>query len=135
VANRTSRAQGRTLVATAGRIWPSAALADLEARAEASHAHLAPLSGAVFRAIGLPLSIAQKVVLYGTARGVLSAAVRLGIAGSYEAQRMQFECGPWLDALTERCAGLREHDLAQTAPVLELLQSRHDRLYSRLFKS
>ncbi len=90
---------------------------------------------AVFRAIGLALSTAQKVVLYGTARGVLSAAVRLGIAGSYEAQRMQFECGPWLDVLTERCAGLRERDLAQTAPVLELLQSRHDRLYSRLFQS
>jgi urease accessory protein len=135
VANRTSRAQGRTLVATAGRIWPSAALADLEVRAEATHAHLAPLSGAVFRAIGLSLSTAQKVVLYGTARGVLSAAVRLGIAGSYEAQRMQFECGPWLDVLAERCAGLGERDLAQTAPVLELLQSRHDRLYSRLFQS
>jgi urease accessory protein len=135
VANRTSRAQGRTLVATAVRIWPSAALADLEAHAQATSAHLAPLSGAVFRAIGLPLSTAQKVVLYGAARGVLSAAVRLGIAGSYEAQRMQFECGPWLDVLTERCAGLRERDLAQTAPVLELLQSWPDRLYSRLFKS
>ena len=135
VANRASRVQGRTLVATACRIWPSAALAGLRARAEATRAHVAPLSGAVFGAIGLPLSTAQRVVLYGAARGVLSAAVRLGIAGSYEAQRMQFECGPWLDVLTERCAGLRERDLAQTAPVLELLQSRHDRLYSRLFKS
>jgi urease accessory protein len=135
VANRTSRLQGRTLVATAGRIWPSAGLADLKARAEATHAHVAPLSGAVFLAIGLPLPTAQKVVLYGAARGVLSAAVRLGIAGSYEAQRMQFECGPRLDLLAERCGGLRERDLAQTAPVLDLLQSRHDSLYSRLFQS
>jgi urease accessory protein len=135
VANRTSRVQGRTLVATARRIWPSTALADLQARAEATHAHVAPLSGAVFLAIGLPLHTAQKVVLYGAARGVLAAAVRLGIAGSYEAQRMQFECGPRLDLLAERCRGLRECDLAQTAPVLDLLQSRHDRLYSRLFQS
>jgi urease accessory protein len=135
VANRTSRVQGRTLVATARRIWPSTALADLQARAEATRAHVAPLSGAVFLAIGLPLSTAQKVVLYGAARGVLAAAVRLGIAGSYEAQRMQFECGPRLDLLAERCGGLRECDLAQTAPVLDLLQSRHDRLYSRLFQS
>jgi urease accessory protein len=135
VANRTSRVQGRTLVATARRIWPSTALADLQARAEATRAHVAPLSGAVFLAIGLPLPTAQKVVLYGAARGVLAAAVRLGIAGSYEAQRMQFECGPRLDLLAERCGGLRECDLAQTAPVLDLLQSRHDRLYSRLFQS
>jgi urease accessory protein len=135
VANRTSRVQGRTLVATARRIWPSTALADLQARAEATRAHVAPLSGAVFLAIGLPLPTTQKVVLYGAARGVLAAAVRLGIAGSYEAQRMQFECGPRLDLLAERCGGLRECDLAQTAPVLDLLQSRHDRLYSRLFQS
>jgi urease accessory protein len=135
VANRTSRVQGRTLVATARRIWPSTALADLQARADATRAHVAPLSGAVFLAIGLPLPTAQKVVLYGAARGVLSAAVRLGIAGSYEAQRMQFECGPRLDLLAERCGGLCERDLVQTAPVLDLLQSRHDRLYSRLFQS
>jgi urease accessory protein len=135
VANRTSRVQGRTLVATACRIWPSSALADLKARSDATRAHLAPLSGAVFLAIGLPLSTAQRVVLYGAARGVLSAAVRLGIAGSYEAQRMQFECGPRLELLAERCGGLSERDLVQTAPVLDLLQSRHDRLYSRLFQS
>jgi urease accessory protein len=135
VANRTSRVQGRTLVATASRIWPSAALADLKARAEAMRAHVAPLSGAVFREIGLPLSTARKVVLYGAARGVLSAAVRLGIAGSYEAQRMQFECGPGLDLLADRCGGLGARDLVQTAPILDLLQSRHDRLYSRLFQS
>jgi len=135
VANRASRVQGRTLVATARRIWPSPLLADLKPRAEATRAHVAPLSGAVFLAIGLPLSTAQKVVLYGAARGVLSAAVRLGIAGSYEAQRMQFECGPRLDLLAERCGGLCERDLVQTAPVLDLLQSRHDALYSRLFQS
>ena len=52
-----------------------------------------------------------------------------------EAQRMQFECGPRLDLLAERCGGLCERDLVQTAPVLDLLQSRHDRLYSRLFQS
>jgi len=135
VANRTSRVQGRTLVATACRIWPSAALADLKARADATRAHVAPLSGVVFLAIGLPLPTAQRVVLYGAARGVLAAAVRLGIAGSYEAQRMQFECGPRLDLLAERCGGLCERDLVQTAPVLDLLQSKHDRLYSRLFQS
>ena len=54
VANRASRVQGRTLIATAGRVWPSAALTALKARADTTHAHVAPLSGATFRALALP---------------------------------------------------------------------------------
>ena len=135
VANRASRIQGRTLLATAGRIWPCPALAALQARADATCAHVAPVAGTTFRAIGLPLPTVQKIALYAAARGVLSAAVRLGIAGSFEAQRMQYDCGPWLDRIADRCGALSIDDLAQTAPVLDLLQAGHDRLYSRLFQS
>jgi len=135
VANRASRIQGRTLLGTAGRIWPSAALAALQARVEATCAHVAPVAGSALCAIGLPLPTVQRVVLYGAARGVLSAAVRLGIAGSFEAQRMQDECSPWLERIADRCGALSIDDLAQTAPVLDLLQAGHDRLYSRLFQS
>lgn len=135
VANRASRVQGRTLVTTACRVWPSETLAALARQAQSLHAHAAPLTGATFRAIELPLATVQRVVLYATARGVLSAAVRLGIVGSYEAQRMQYACGPALDGLAARCADLDETDLTQTAPVIDLLQAAHDRLYSRLFQS
>jgi urease accessory protein len=61
--------------------------------------------------------------------------VRLGISGSYEAQQLQAACGPWLDALLRRAATLELDDLAQTAPIADILQARHDRLYSRLFQS
>jgi urease accessory protein len=135
IANRASRIQGRTLLRTAGRIWPSAELAALQERADATCAHVAPLSGATFRAVGLPLPTIQKVVLYGAARGVLSAAVRLGIAGSFETQRMLYDCGPWLNRIADRCGALSIDDLTQTAPLLDLLQAGHDRLYSRLFQS
>ena len=135
VANRASRIQGRTLAATAARVWPSDATAALKRRAGASRAHLAPLSGAVLRAIGLSLPAVQQVVLYAAARGVLTAAVRLGIVGSYEAQRLLYASGPRLDAIVARCGALTTDDLAQTAPIVDLLQSAHDRLYSRLFQS
>jgi urease accessory protein len=135
VANRASRIQGRTLVTTACRIWSSEALADLAKRAQSLCAHVAPLTGATFRALGLPLATVQRVILYATARGVLSAAVRLGAVGSYEAQRMQYACGSMLDGLAARSADLAETDLVQTAPVIDLLQAGHDRLYSRLFQS
>jgi urease accessory protein len=61
--------------------------------------------------------------------------VRLGIAGSYDAQRLQHEVAPAMVAVAERCAALDENDLAQTAPLLDILQAAHDRLYSRLFQS
>jgi urease accessory protein len=61
--------------------------------------------------------------------------VRLGIAGSFEAQRLQYECSPWLESIADRCGALSIDDLAQTAPVLDLLQAGHDRLYSRIFQS
>jgi urease accessory protein len=135
VANRASRVQGRAFLATCVRIWPSASLAALDARSAAAHGHAAPVVGAAFRQLGVPLGIAQRLFLHGVARGVLAAAVRLGIVGSYHAQRLQYECGPVLDDVLARCAGLTEGDAAQTAPLLDVLQAAHDRLYSRLFQS
>lgn len=135
VANRASRMQGRALIATTARVWPTGAVAALKARADEGYAHVAPLSGAAFRLVGIPLTAARRIVLFGAARGVLSAAVRLGIVGSYEAQRMQHACGGWMSAVEKRCAGLTVDDATQTAPVVDLLQSAHDRLYSRLFQS
>ncbi len=74
-------------------------------------------------------------MLHLAVRGVLAAAVRLGVAGSYEAQRMQADSAPELDAVLARCARLDERDLAQPTPIVDILQSAHDRLYSRLFQS
>ena len=96
---------------------------------------MAPLSGVVFRTIGLSPETARKAVLYGAARGVLSAAVRLGIVGSYGAQRMQHAAATHLDATLERCRTLAPEEICQTAPIIDVLQGAHDRLYSRLFQS
>lgn len=135
VANRASRVQGRTLVSTAARVWPSDAMAAVAASTENGCAHVAPISGVVFQLIGVPLETARTATLFGTARGVLSAAVRLGIIGSYHAQRMQHEAGRDLPRLLERSRALDADDVCQTAPVLDLLHAGHDRLYSRLFQS
>jgi urease accessory protein len=135
VANRASRIQGRTTLATVTRVWPSAELSELSRRAAYTCSHVAPVTGAAFRIVGIPLVDTRKVVLFAGARAVTSAAVRLGIIGSYEAQRLQWDCAPWLDQLLERAESLDESDLAQTVPIADILQSRHDRLYSRLFQS
>jgi urease accessory protein UreF len=48
---------------------------------------------------------------------------------------MQHGCIEWLDEVARRCGELTADDLAQTAPVIDILQGGHDRLYSRLFQS
>ncbi len=158
VANRASRQQGRTLVASAARIFASSTLDALLARVRRLPttkrptskalpipnsqtlppqlcAHVAPLTGAVFAALGVPLETTQRIVLFVAARGVLSAAVRLGVTGSYDAQRLQSECAAWSATVQARYHAAGPDDLAQTAPVIDILQGAHDRLYSRLFQS
>jgi urease accessory protein len=135
VANRASRVQGRALAATAQRVWASPALDILHERVEGMCGHAAPVSGAVFRTVGMSRETAQRVQLFAALRGMLSAAVRLGIVGSYEAQRLQHAFTPCLEQAAAGCADFTVGDLAQTAPVIDLLQAGHDRLYSRLFQS
>jgi urease accessory protein len=135
VANRASRVQGRALAATMARVWDGDDVRALAGRVEAGSGHLGPVMGAMFAAVQVPSDTARRICLYSAARGVLSAAVRLGIAGSYDAQRLQYDLGPAIAAIAERARAFDEQDLAQTAPLVDLLQAAHDRLYSRLFQS
>jgi urease accessory protein len=135
VANRASRVQGRAFVSTCARIWPIPALVALDRHESHRIGHCAPLVGATLRALAVPLETTQRLFLFSTARGILTAAVKLGIVGSYQAQRLQYEAGAVLDEVRARCGDLEDADVSQTAPLLDVLQSAHDRLYSRLFQS
>jgi urease accessory protein len=134
VANRASRTQGRALLSTCERIFPDE-VAEVVRAAAGLRLHVAPLWGAVCRALSVPAEDAQRLLLWTVARGVLSAAVRLGAAGTHEAQAMLAGLTPALDEVHAACAGLGPDALAQTSPVADLLQGAHDRLYSRLFQS
>ena len=131
VANRASRTQGGAFFSTCARVFP----VEAPRLPEGLCMHLAPLWGVVFRALGMPLDEARALFLWSTARGVLSAGVRLSLAGTYEAQRMLAQLGPTLDVVADRCGELAADDLAQPAPLLDLLHGTHDRLHSRLFQS
>jgi len=131
VANRASRIQGGAFFSTCARVFPDEA----PRLPNGLCMHLAPLWGVVFRALGMSLEETRALFLWSTARGVLSAGVRLGLAGTYQAQRMLVELSPSLDEVGRRCAALGPEALAQPAPLLDLLQGTHDRLHSRLFQS
>jgi urease accessory protein len=135
VTNRASRVQGRSLLATCARVWDVPPVLDVQRAADGLHGHAAPLAGALYGALGVTLDTAQRLVLHTAARAILSAAVRLGIVGPYAAQVMQTAVAGDLDDVLARCANLRDADITQTAPLLDLWQAGHDRLYSRLFQS
>jgi urease accessory protein len=137
VANRASRTQGRAFLATAASVFGAPAVAALAARAAAREiaAHQAPVFGASLAALEVTLGDALAMHLLLALRGVVSAAVRLGVVGPNEAQRFQGRHAATLDAVLDACRALTPDDAAGVAPVFDALGATHDRLYGRLFQS
>jgi urease accessory protein len=137
VAARASRAQGRALLDVAARSFRHDSLVAARARLSRNEldGHLAPTFGFVTRALGVARDEALATFLHLGLRGALSAAVRLGCIGPAEGQAIHHRLHPALEAALARARALRPADVAQTAPLVELLQATHDRLYSRLFQS
>jgi len=136
VANRASRLQGQALVHSAERIFGFPAFeSGREPPERALRKHLAPALGVLTRWLGLTRIEAVRLFLFLHLRGLLAAAVRLGIAGPYQAQSIQHALGVQLEQLIMKGAALSLEDAAQVSPLLDLWQATHDRLYSRLFQS
>jgi len=134
VAARASRAQGRALLDVAARSFEHAVLREARARRDIE-CHLAPVFGFVTRALGVVREEALATFLHLGLRGALSAAVRLGAIGPTEAQAIHHRLHDALATALARGATLTLADVAQTSPIVELVQATHDRLYSRLFQS
>jgi urease accessory protein len=129
VANRASRLQGRAFLASAEKIFPRR---QLEAP---SCGHFAPVFGAATRSLGLKRPRAASLFLFLHLRGLVAAAIRLGIVGPMEGQALQHRLGPVAGEILAQCDTLVVAEAAQTAPLLEIWQGTQDRLYSRLFQS
>jgi len=128
VAARASRSQGRALLDVAARSFDVPKPTGIEG-------HLAPAFGYVTRSLGVERDEALATFLHLGLRGLLSAAVRLGCAGPSEAQHLHHRLHPALAAAHARGRTLGLADVSQPAPIVELIQGTHDRLYSRLFQS
>jgi urease accessory protein len=136
VANRASRVQGHAFLRAAAAVAPEA-LAPLSRRVEAAGlpGHLAPVFGAALSRVGVPALEARRLFLYQVARGVLSAAVRLGVVGPFEAQALLARAASGAEEVLVATAGRPPEEAASAAPLLDLAQGHQDRLYSRLFRS
>jgi len=137
VSNRASRSQGRAFLYAASQIFPEARLQRLadRMRQEELCGHHAPVFGAVLRYVDVDADTTARLFLYQAARAVTAAGVRLGLIGVFDGQRLHPAIAGEIERTTESCRDVRPADVAHTAPILDLLQSTHDRLYSRLFQS
>lgn len=128
VANRASRAQGRAFLQAAERIF--------EIRTDGPpFAHYAPVFGFVCRHLELAPGCARELFVFVHLRTLVSSAVRLGVIGPMEAQRLQHQLTPAAREVLQRCDGIAVEEATQTSPIFDLLQGAQDRLYSRLFQS
>lgn len=126
VARRASVTQGAAFAATCAR---SFGITRVDGE------HFAPVFGAVLRILSVNEDDTRALFVHTALRGVLSAAVRLGVCGSYESQQIQRRLG---SLCAQVCADAARHDLddaAQIDPLFDVLQGQHDALYSRLFQT
>jgi urease accessory protein len=131
VANRASRLQGRAFLSSSLRIFPA-----LQAQGiSPSGCHLAPIFGVIAAALKIGRSHAAELFFFQALRGLIAAAVRLGVAGPMEGQALQHRLAP----RAREILGLTDlrgvNDIATIYPLLEIWHATHDRLYSRLFQT
>jgi urease accessory protein len=137
VANRSSRAQGQAFLFASAQAFESACLRNLRAEVskEKLPGHLAPAFGRVLRLLKIGHPVCSRLFLFMNARTLMASAVRLGIIGPMAAQSIQWRIAPYAEKVAFGCSGLRLAEVAQTSPLLDILQGAHDRLYSRLFQT
>ena len=131
VARRASITQGQAFVVAASRAFASESCKHLAGmiRRREIHGHWAVVFGALTSTMRIDVETARRLFLFINVRGLISAAVRLGIVGPLEAQAIQY-------AALQRAGNIdASAEPAQTSPLFDLWQGVQDRLYSRLFQS
>ncbi|MFF5211909.1 urease accessory protein UreF [Streptosporangium sp. NPDC000396] len=129
-----SRTQGRLLLRTARRIWPSPVLGVL-AGAVPQGAHHPIALGAVAAAAGCAPEEAALAAAYTSVTGPATAAVRLLGLDPVAVHRLLADLIPDLERVAVEVPADWEALPAHAAPALDLLAERHVRAEPRLFVS
>ncbi|KAI9027725.1 urease accessory protein UreF [Hyaloraphidium curvatum] len=104
-------------------------------RSQDAAGHIPICFGLLCGYLDVSLEHCQRMFLFLFARSIVNAAVRLNAIGPYLAQRVLSECQADAVNAWARYRDLLPEEARQTAPLFDLAQGLHDRLYSRLFSS
>jgi urease accessory protein len=91
----------------------------------------------VAQLLGLTLRQTAYVFLLSHAKALVSAAVRAGMFGPYQAQKVLAgaEVQALIADMVEREWDVPVEEAGQSVPVMDLWIGRHEMLYSRIFNS
>ncbi|KAH6640963.1 hypothetical protein F5144DRAFT_627067 [Chaetomium tenue] len=100
-------------------------------------AHLGPLFGALCALAGLGLEQTAYVFMVSHVKALVSAAVRAGMFGPYQAQKTLASAAVQglVAAVVQREWETPVEEAGQSVPVMDLWVGRHEVLYSRIFNS
>jgi urease accessory protein len=126
--------QGDAFVATVARAWPCPAIDRLRRAWPGPVAYPVAL-GAAAAGHGIPLRDALPAFGLGFLSNLVSAAVRLGIVGQTDGQRVLAALMPAAEELAAFAAEATLDDLGGAAFRSDLASLRHETQYTRLFRS
>jgi urease accessory protein len=92
--------------------------------------HLAAVQGLLWRGVGMSLEEAQATSAHSLCLGVLGAAIRLGIIGHIDAQKILQTAHGILDDLLLQVS---DNEMSSFVPASEIAMMRHEVGQSRLF--
>jgi urease accessory protein len=98
-------------------------------------ANAAVAMGLATRALGVPATDAAVGAAWSFGSGLCAAAVRLGLMGHGDAQRILREAGPAMRQAVQRAAASDPGDLRPSGPQLEVALARHETAAAHLFAS
>jgi urease accessory protein len=132
-----STATGRTVLAEANALLADRRLAELRARVEAgdSPGNHAIAFHAVAAAAGIPEAESQVAWGYQTVAQMAAALLRLGMLGHRAAVSLISALAPTVEEGVRDISHLDVEAVSNFAPRLEIASMRHERQYSRLFRS
>jgi urease accessory protein len=135
--NRASATQGRGWLSILRLLAPESGIDALAAwfAEQDLPTHFLACAGAGLRRAGWPLGQVRRLCYYLSARDQTSAAVRLGLIGPMDGQRLLAAGVAAGERILMETEGLMPADARRGSPLLDIAQARHATLYTRLFQS
>jgi urease accessory protein len=135
----TSRALGRQLMRSGGRVWPSPVLDALRATSPPEGPHHPLALGAVARAAQLDDIDAAACALHHLASTIATSALRLLGLDPFDVYARLAALSPTIDEIATGAASMARREIdelpATSAPLVEILAEDHATWEVRLFAS
>ena len=127
-------AQGRAFIDATQAAWPCVALSRLMATCEGPLAYPVAV-GMAAAGHGIPLEDALTAFLHAVAANLVSAGVRLIPLGQTDGQRVLASLEPVIATTASRALATALDDIGGAAFRADIASMRHERQYTRLFRS